>query len=864
MKKLLLCLATVLLVNTPFSTLKAQDDICQFEKQQAAFMAAHPEAIKAQEKMEQRFRKTKRKVVSHEGKYIIPIVFHVFGEATNHASLKVTYQLIENALKRTNEDFQGKTADYNQTGPSSRFENVKQPLNIEFRLAKLDPNGKATKGVLFYDEKERGFGNGSGFDAFIQKYAWDNHKYMNVYIMKDLYADGDVYNSGVSWLPNDWMTENNLARTVYNGSYIGNNTSENFRRVLTHEFGHFLGLHHPHKDGCAYPNDFVKDTPPVAEPHWPADKLNCEGNYTDWENIMTYTNHYRHFTKGQVDRMKWFLNEEDCRRCLWQTSNLETTGVNDGFVPQPSLAITKGSKFNEDANNQGQVEGSIQFEALNGLTFSKTGTLDINTDFTITGLPEGLSAHVKCTSDVTAILTLEGTATKHTAEDNAKSISISFASSLFTQNVTTQSFNFGVLFEDPFTSYCMFSPRYAPYAHISCVKFGPIEHYTEFDKMQYKDFRAEHVAGLTPGKTYPLTITVENWNSGANDSYTVRAWFDWNADYVFQKEEMINSQIISRIGTAGSKRDITFNVTVPEDIAEGKEFGFRTMLHFTLGNDGEDPCGEIDSGDVEDYGAVKGEENGHALPPNNEVKPAEEVCMPEFGYRAYAFIQKVEFAGISNETSGGDVLYEDFRSNETLQAKVKIGETNTLKVCCCNINSGENDPYIVRTYIDWNHNNVLEKSESMKIPIEHICKASEPQTVSFKWTAPTDAVIGEKLHMRVFFHFGKTNSMEGTNPCGKVESGQVEDYYITVEKEVGIDQTTSSALLVYPNPSHGLITINCNDETSKSYCIYTLDGQKVQEGKVIHKIDFSQHPKGNYILRVQTQTKVLQQKITLK
>jgi hypothetical protein len=152
----------------------------------------------------------------------------------------------------------------------------------------------------------------------------------------------------------------------------------------------------------------------------------------------------------------------------------------------------------------------------------------------------------------------------------------------------------------------------------------------------------------------------------------------------------------------------------------------------------------------------------------------------------------------------------------------------------------------------------------MKASIEKICTPENPQCITFNWTTPSDAVIGEKLHMRVFFHFGKSTSMAGEDPCGTVENGQVEDYFITVEKEVGIDTTVTDELMVYPNPSNGIINIECNDNSVKCYSIYALDGQLLQQGKVINRIDFSNHPKGTYILRVKTQNKQLQQKITLQ
>ena len=232
MKKNALFLLNVLLGIGSMGTVAGQQDVCGFEHQQAEYRRTHPDAKFESENISN-WKQTRAAADYYQGQYVIPVVFHVFGEPTNDTRLKVTYSLIEKALKQTSEDFQGLTADYDQTGASSRFENIKKPLNIDFRLAKIDPEGNPTKGVIFYDEAEKGFGNGGGYDEAIQKYAWDNSKYMNVYIMKDLYADGDLYNSGVSWLPDNGMMLDNLARVVYNGSYIGSNTSENFRRVLT-------------------------------------------------------------------------------------------------------------------------------------------------------------------------------------------------------------------------------------------------------------------------------------------------------------------------------------------------------------------------------------------------------------------------------------------------------------------------------------------------------------------------------------------------------------------------------------------------------------------------------------------------------
>ena len=869
MKKNTLFLLGVLLGIGSINGVSAQQNVCGFEHQQEMYRKSHPATIAENVGA---LAATRSNASYHQGQYVIPVVFHVFGNATNDSRLKVTYSLIEKALKQTNEDFQGLTADYNQTGASSRFEEIKKPLNIAFRLAKIDPDGNPTKGVVFYDEAEKGFGNGGGYDEAIQKYAWDNSRYMNIYIMKDLYADGDYYNSGVSWLPDNSMTMENLARVVYNGSYIGNNTSENFRRVLTHEFGHFMGLHHTFEGGCTYPNDGIEDTPPVATSKWPADQVNCEGNYTDWENFMNYTDAYRHFTAGQVARMEYYLNESLSRSELWQEENLITTGVNDGYVVAPVVLIVKGKNFSETLDNQGDVNGSLQLEASAGMTFAKIGVLVEGTDYTISNLPAGLQATVTLSSDVTAMITMSGKALSHQASDSRKDVSITLNTSVLkveNGTPTVQKINFGVLFNDPYTSYCLFNPRFAPYAHISKVKFAQIERNTDFDGQQYKDFRTDYIAGLEKGKTYKLEVTVQNWKSGENDPYTVRAWFDWNGDYVFQQDEMIAPQKINKIGKAGTEHVLLFDIAVPDDMVMDKEFGFRVMLHYTLGKDGEDPCGEIDSGDVEDYGIVYGEENAHVLPPDGPDEPVDEVCVPEFSYRPYAYIKKVEFANITNETTGevnNTEIIEDFRDNQELNAHIEKGKEYVMKVTYSNLNSNSKDAYVMRAYIDWNHDNILEKEESQKIAIPAIGSADNPGTVEFRWTAPDNAVLNEKLHMRVFMHYGDADSMVGEQPCGTVENGQLEEYYVIVSSDPSmiIDHIVG-AINVYPNPTDGILYIGGENMNMVKYSLYSIDGRLVQQDNITNsQIDISKQPKGAYLLKIETKESVLQQVVILK
>lgn len=374
--------------------------------------------------------------------YIIPVVFHVFGTTFNGGT-QVTTALIQDALNKLNNDFKGLTANQNDLDPT--FSPIRRTLNISFRLATKDPSGNPTTGVT-YHANASGFGNGSGYDAQIRQYAWDNYKYMNVYIMRDLYGDGVTNNSGVAWYPDTYMSNNNIARVVYNGSYLSTNTDENFRRVLTHEFGHFMNLIHTFEGGCTDPNDQVSDTP-ASDRAGMGDAcrtgINCRGQKINGENFMDYSSCYKMFTNGQVDRMITALEDHAARRPLWQPANLAATlgiGTSDTQAPTAPANLTASNitttsvqlSWTASTDNVGVTgydifRGTTNVGSTASTSFNVTG-LTANTAYSFTVKAKDAAGNISAASNTVNVTT--GTS----SDTQAPSAPANLSASNITQN----------------------------------------------------------------------------------------------------------------------------------------------------------------------------------------------------------------------------------------------------------------------------------------------------------------------------------------------------------------------------------------------------------------------------------------------
>ncbi|MEG1937343.1 MAG: M43 family zinc metalloprotease [Rikenellaceae bacterium] len=404
---------------------------------------------------EEALTKARALMTKNNDPYVIPVVFHVFGTKFNNGTT-VTYETIVQALKSTNEDFQGKSNDAFRSTKFGDYgievDNYEFLEGIVFKLANIDPKGNYTTGVNFYPE-QNGFGNGGGYDDEIRKYAWDNKKYLNVYIQHDLYNKNSFTDSGVAWYPDTNMTNSNTSRVCFNGSYLdGNNEgykdkaeeeqmkteltgnsnwgyrNENFRSVLSHEFGHWLDLKHTFDTNTCVPyghegkdeyhlGDDVPDTPMVSAANALRTERNCRGEIPNWQNFMNYTDQYANFTQDQCTRMVAALNDlggQVARKSIWKGASKVLLAYG-----QAGVAIVKSEFKEQSSTNDGTFADNLSLTIV-GEASDITGSVggDLTNKMTVSGLPAGLKLTLKKESINQMKLTISGKASSHEVANN--------------------------------------------------------------------------------------------------------------------------------------------------------------------------------------------------------------------------------------------------------------------------------------------------------------------------------------------------------------------------------------------------------------------------------------------------------------
>ncbi len=283
---------------------------------------------------------------------IIPVVVHIIhnGEPTG-TGINISDAQILSQINVLNKDYQRLNSDASLTPPE--FQLVAGMLNVQFVLAKQDPEGLPTTGIVRLKGTQASWAMADDVKLKSLSY-WNADDYLNIWVTNIDDPNGFVGYAkfpistlpDLSSSPNDPLTDGVVIHYDAFGSSDDGafNLDPKFNkgRTTTHEVGHFFGLYHIWGDdnGSCSGTDYVADTPNQGNnynaqcPVHP--KVSCTTNDM-FQNYMDYTNDdcMNIFTAGQASRMTTVLQNSPRRASLT---------ISKGAIPPISVAIDLGIK----------------------------------------------------------------------------------------------------------------------------------------------------------------------------------------------------------------------------------------------------------------------------------------------------------------------------------------------------------------------------------------------------------------------------------------------------------------------------------------------------------------------------------------
>ena len=346
---------------------------------------------------------------SSKSRSIVPlnVVVHVLWKTEEE---NISAEQIQSQIDVLNKDFNLQNDNFFLT--PSPFQSLAANVDIQFQLARVDPNGNPTNGITRTKTDVEQIGQTDFWyaDATGGKDAWDNSRYINIWVC-DI---GDDF-LGFASLPGTANEDDGL---VIGHNYFGttgtaaNSFPNHLGRTGTHEMGHYFNLEHVWgvNGGCEE-DDLVADTPNQFRassecPSFPEyDFCTTDGDGVNFNNFMDYSDDecLTMFTEGQKMRMLAALNgprasllntgspcppagqncddrnpntiedktDGNCN-CLGMLCPPVGTSCNDG------LASTSNDQYDDNCNCQGTACPAIGTACDDGISITENDVEDGN------------------------------------------------------------------------------------------------------------------------------------------------------------------------------------------------------------------------------------------------------------------------------------------------------------------------------------------------------------------------------------------------------------------------------------------------------------------------------------------------------
>jgi hypothetical protein len=338
--------------------------------------------------------------------YTIPVVVHIVSRTTAE---NISDAQVQSQIDVLNEDFRLLNADNVNT--PTLFAGLKSDVEVQFCLAKQDPNGAVTAGITRTTTTRTSFGTNDAVKSASTggKAPWNTAAYLNLWVCN---IGGGIL--GYAQFPGGPASTDGV---VIDYRYFGRGGSSvapfNKGRTGTHEVGHWLNLNHIWgDDGTACTGtDNVADTPNQADqnygcPTYPTSS--CSNTSDMYMNYMDYTDDacMFMFSAGQTSRMRALFASGGARASLLNSTGCQTgTGTTCAVpVSLTSSLVTQTSASANWGASSGAVSYNVQLLSSGGTVLNTFNTT--STTYPFTGLISGTTYLFKvqtvCTSGSSA------------------------------------------------------------------------------------------------------------------------------------------------------------------------------------------------------------------------------------------------------------------------------------------------------------------------------------------------------------------------------------------------------------------------------------------------------------------------------